>query len=59
MITTVTKKLENNLKQWDFETASYVKDLIEEIIQAANNDNIDVTRSRIVEQEVLNILDES
>ena len=59
MIATVTEKLENNSRHWSSETASYVENLIEEIIQSANNDNIDVTRSRVVEQEVLNILDES
>ncbi len=56
---TVAEKLQNKLKQWEPEKAMYVEKLIDEIIMPADQDCLDLLRSRSVEQQVMDILDET
>jgi hypothetical protein len=55
----IAVKLDERLKEWDPETAEEVERLVEEIISMADADGLDLPRSRAVEQEVLDILDEA
>ena len=57
-MTTIAQTLDNKLNHWDEGTASTVTRLVEEIIQLADADGLDLLRSRAVEQEVLDLLDE-
>jgi hypothetical protein len=50
-------KLDTKLRQWTPETAEQVRQRVAEIIALADQDALDVLRSRMVEQEVLDILD--
>jgi hypothetical protein len=51
-------KLDSKLREWKPETAQEVRVLVDEIMGLADNDALDLMRSRIVEQEVLDLLDE-
>ena len=50
--------LDSKLREWKPETAAEVRQYIAEVINLANHAIFDVTRSRRVEQEVLDRLDE-
>jgi hypothetical protein len=50
--------LEEKFAQWGSERAALANELITEIMTLTDEDCLDLLRSRIVEQEVLNILDE-
>jgi hypothetical protein len=52
------EKLDTKLRQWTPEKAAQVRECVEEVIDLADHDVLDLVRSRAVEQEVLNILDE-
>lgn len=52
-------KLDTKLHEWKPDIATQVKQRISEIIDLADQDTLDVMRSRAVEQEVLDILDGS
>lgn len=52
------EKLDTKLRQWTPETAAQVRERVEEVIELADHDLLDLVRSRATEQEVLNILDE-
>ncbi len=54
----IAEKLENKLHEWKPETSQRVRALVAEIIELADDDALDIARSRAVEQEVLDILDE-
>ena len=56
---TLAERLDAKLRQWEPNTAKQVRQRVAEIIEAADQDTLDVMRSRAVEQEVLNIIDES
>ena len=56
---TVAEKLDAKLNQWSPQVAKEVRVLVSEVIDAADNDALDLMRSRAVEQEVLDSLDES
>jgi formylmethanofuran dehydrogenase subunit E-like metal-binding protein len=56
---TLVEKLDAKLQQWRPDTAEQVRKWVVEIIDLADQDALDVMRSRIVEQEVLDLLDES
>jgi len=56
---TIAEQLDEKLKNWDPEIADFVENLIKEIISLADQDGLDLLRSRSVEQEVLDILDEA
>jgi hypothetical protein len=53
----LAERLDDKLRQWRPETADQVRQRISEIIEAADLEVLDVIRSRIVEQEVLDLLD--
>jgi hypothetical protein len=51
-------KLDSKLREWKPETAEEVRALVNEIMGLADTDSLDLVRSRAVEQEVLDLLDE-
>ena len=51
------EELKIKLRQWEPDVAEQVRQSIAEIIELADSDVSDILRSRIVEQEVLDILD--
>jgi len=55
----IAVKLDERLKEWDQETAEEVERLVGEIISTADADGLDLVRSRAVEQEVQDVLDEA
>ncbi len=55
----IVTKLDTKLHEWKPDIATQVKQRISEIIDLADQDTLDVMRSRAVEQEVLDILDGS
>lgn len=54
----LTEQLNTRLKEWQPDVAQKVKEYILEIMDLADQDGLDILRLRIVEQEVLNLLDE-
>jgi hypothetical protein len=46
------------LREWKPETAAEVRERVKEIISLADQEVLDLLRSRAIEQEVLDILDE-
>jgi hypothetical protein len=54
----LAEKLDARLQRWRPETAAEARERIAEIIELADADLLDVARSRAVEQEVLDLLDE-
>ena len=55
----LAEQLDAKLREWTPETAAHVRQRVTEIIELADQDVLDIMRSRIVEQEVLEILDAS
>lgn len=53
----IVEKLNNKLHEWNPNIAQEVRESIAEIIELADNDALDIIRSRAVEQTVLDILD--
>jgi hypothetical protein len=54
----IIEKLDAKLSQWKPEVSAEVRLLISEVINAADENALDLMRSRAVEQEVLDRLDE-
>ncbi len=54
----IAEKLDTKLSKWKPEISQEVRALVSQVIEAADNDALDLTRSRAVEQEVLDQLDE-
>ena len=54
----IAEKLDKKLRKWKPEVSEGVRTLVAEVIDAADNDALDLMRSRAVEQEVLDQLDE-
>jgi hypothetical protein len=54
----IVEKLDAKLSQWNPEISAEVRSLISEVINAADEGALDLMRSRAVEQEVLDSLDE-
>ena len=54
----LVEKLDAKLREWHPNVAAEVRERISEIIDFADEDLLNIMRSRAVEQEVLNILDE-
>ena len=50
--------LNERLHRWNPETANQVRERVSEIIGLADEDALDLLRSRACEQDVLDILDE-
>jgi len=53
----LAKRLDDKLRKWQPETAEEVRQRIAEIIELADQGVLDIFRSRLVEQEVLDIID--
>ena len=53
----LAERLDAKLRGWQPETADQVRQRITEIIELADQNALDVSRSRVVEQEVLDMLD--
>lgn len=54
----LVEKLDAKLRQWKPDLAEQVRQRVTEIIEMADRDVLDIARSRVVEQEILDILDE-
>lgn len=54
----LVEKLDEKLRQWQPDIAQQVRQYLTEIIELADQDALDILPSRIVEQEVLDLLDE-
>jgi len=50
--------LDTRLREWRPETAAEVRKALAEIVDLADQDALDLLRSRAVEQEVLDLIDE-
>ena len=55
----VAKKLDSKLRVWKPEIAETVRQQVIELIDSADQNSLDIARSRKVEQEILEMLDES
>jgi hypothetical protein len=53
----LAERLDTKLREWKRETADQVRQRVAEIIEVADQDGLDLLRSRLVEQEVLEIVD--
>jgi hypothetical protein len=54
----LAERLDRKLREWSPETAEQVRSQVLEIIELADQGLLDMVRSRQVEQEVLDLLDE-
>ncbi len=54
----VAQKLAERFDEWEPELALRVESLVGEIIELADLDHLDLGRTRRIEQEVLDLLDE-
>ena len=54
----LAERLDRKLREWSPETAEQVRSQVMEIIELADQGLLDLVRSRKVEQEVLDLLDE-
>ena len=54
----LAEKLDARLREWKPETAAEARERIMEVIEFADQDVLDLARSRAAEQEVLDLLDE-
>jgi hypothetical protein len=50
--------LDMKLREWRPETATQVRKVLAEIVDLADQDALDLVRSRAAEQEVLDLIDE-
>ena len=55
---TLAEKLDNKLREWQPDVVEQVRQTITEIIDLADQDSLDILRSRSIEQEVLDLIDE-
>lgn len=53
----VAERLDAKLQEWQPDKAAQVRQYVAEIIDLADQDALDVLRSRAVEQEILDMLD--
>ncbi len=54
----IAEKLDKKLQHWEAATAEEVRRRVAEIIELADHDALDLIRSRVVEQQVLDTLDD-
>ena len=54
----LAERLDAKLREWEPNIAATVREQITDIIDLADQDALDIMRSRAVEQEVLDLLDE-
>jgi hypothetical protein len=52
------ERLDLKLREWRPETANDVRERLSEIMELADQDALDLGRSRIVEQEILDLIDD-
>ena len=55
----VVMELDEKMKSWAPATCQQVAELVGQIIELADSDSLDLLRSRTVEQEVLDLLDDA
>jgi hypothetical protein len=55
----LAEKLDARLRAWNPEIAAEARERIIEVIEFADLDVLDLSRSRVAEQEVLDILDDT
>jgi hypothetical protein len=55
----LAEKLDSRLREWRPETAAEARERIAEVIDLADLDVLDLARSRVAEQEVLDLLYDS
>ena len=55
---TLIEQLDTKLRQWNASTAQEVRQRVAEIMDLADHDSLDIGRSRQVEQNVPDMLDE-
>jgi hypothetical protein len=53
----LVEKIDHKLREWKPETAAEVRSRLDEIIRMADDDALDLSRARTVEQEVLDLID--
>jgi hypothetical protein len=58
IVDALAERLDAKLREWRPETAAQVRERVAEVIDLADHDVLDLTRSRTIEQEVLDLLDE-
>jgi hypothetical protein len=58
-VDTLAEKLDEKLREWEPHIAKDVRQRVTEIIELADVDALDIIRSRTVEQEVLDLLDDA
>lgn len=58
IVDALAEKLDDRLHKWKPDTAAEARERITEVIELADQDLLDVARSRAAEQEVLGLLDE-
>lgn len=54
----LVERLDAKLREWKPETAAEVRQRVTEVIDSADQDVLDLVRSRAAEQEVLDLVDE-
>ncbi|MFN6535096.1 MAG: hypothetical protein RM021_001820 [Nostoc sp. EkiNYC01] len=54
----LVQELDTKLRQWQPDIAQQVRQCLADIIELADRDALDILRSRVVEQEVLDLIDE-
>ncbi|MHC5756087.1 MAG: hypothetical protein ACYTXF_36810 [Nostoc sp.] len=54
----LVQELDTKLRQWQPDIAQQVRQCLAEIIELADQDALDILRSRVVEQEVLDLTNE-
>jgi hypothetical protein len=54
----LAERLDSKLREWKPETADLVRRRVAEIIEVTDQDALDLLRSRRVEQETLDIIDD-
>jgi hypothetical protein len=55
----LVQELDTKLRQWQPDIAQQVRQCLTEIIELADQDALDILCSRVIEQEVLDLIDES
>jgi hypothetical protein len=58
VVDALAEMLDARLRAWKPETAAEARERIAEIIELADHNVLDLARSRVAEQEVLDLLDE-
>lgn len=57
-MTAIAEQLDRKLRDWPAAKSATVEKLVSDIIEFAEEDSLDLFRSRQVEQEVLDLIDE-